>query len=366
VADVPLITHVHEDEIIWDERHGSFVVGGAVIIERQPTLQTGTTADVYRLVEEHTRGAVSRRLHKGTYSTLGSVVPMDTLPEFAGLPEEEETGLDVPTLIRWDNVSGGYSDLAGAEAVLDRIDAEVSYGSEKSEKSRPISFADASLFDSRGVADLSGVIPIRKGRLRQLEDSEDTNKLAGTIQPDFQSAETIAWIDFLVDSALMFMGYSKASYGRDQGGSADSGKALRLRQARTLLKKAGKDRMAVEAITNALAVAMAWQEGSGSDRKVADYRVEMTLGDGLPVDTMEDAQEAALWRGAEAISVEEMVRSRRPEWDEDAVDEEVARIKDEAPAPPAVPGGPFAPGRLNLDEDLRDDNGEDGRDGQLG
>ena len=71
------------------------------------------------------------------------------------------------------------------------------------------------------------------------------------------------------------MGYSKASYGRDEGGSADSGKALRLRQARTLLKKAGKDRMASEAIRNALAVALAWEDGGST---VADYRPEVQVG----------------------------------------------------------------------------------------
>jgi Phage portal protein, SPP1 Gp6-like len=346
VADVPLITHVHEDEIIWDERHGSFIVGGAVIIERQPKMQSGITNDVYRLVEEHTKGAVSRQLYRGTGSMLGSPVDMGTLDEFAGLPEEEKTGLDVPTLIRWDNVSGGYSDLAGAEAILDRIDAEVSYGAEKSEKSRPVSYADASLFDANGRVDLSGIIPLRRGRMRELED-DPTKNLAGTIQPEFQAGETIAWIDFLTDAALMFMGYSKASYGRDEGGSADSGKALRLRQARTLLKKAGKDRMAVEAITNALAVAMAWHD-SGS--KVADYRTEITLGDGLPRDSMEDAQEAVTWDGAGAISLEEKIRTRRPEWDEDAIDEEVERIRAEAPAPaPAVPQL-----NLNLPEEEED------------
>lgn len=323
VADVPLITHVHEDEVIWDERHGSFVVGGAVIIERQPKTQVGLSTDVYRLVEEHVRGGVVRKLYKGTTASLGNPVAMNTLDEFSGLPEEEETGLDVPTLIRWDNVSGGHSDLAGAEAILDRIDADYSYGSEKSEKSRPISFAPASMFDASGRVDLSGIIPIRQGRYREMGE-DDISKNYGTIQPEFQSAETIAWIDFLIDSALMFMGYSKASYGRDEGGSADSGKALRLRQARTLLKKAGKDRMAVEAITNALAVAMAWEDGAGS---VAEYRVEMTLGDGLPRDTFEEAQEATQWESAGAISLEEKIRMRRPEWDEDAVDQEAERIR---------------------------------------
>jgi hypothetical protein len=328
IADVPLITHVHEDRVIWDERHGAFVRGGIVVIERRPdeNIYRGGNDLVYRLLEEHGRGYVSRRLYKGRAGMLGSQVPLSDLDEFAEFPEEEDTGLDVPTLVRWDNVSGGKSDIAGQEALLDRINTEYSHGAEKSEKSRPVSFADSTLFDDAGIARLSGIIPARRGALQSLDD--DPSRMYGTIQPAFQSAETIAWIDYLVDSALMFMGYSKASYGRDQGGSADSGKALRLRQARTLLKKAGKDRMAKEALINALAISMAMADNAS---KVADYRPEIELGDGLPRDTVEDAQEANLWQSAEAISLEEKIRLRRPDWDNEAVDEEAERIRGEKP-----------------------------------
>jgi hypothetical protein len=330
-TETPLITHVHEHEVIWDERHGGFVVGGAVIIERQFESTTGgLSTDVYRLVEEHVRGGVSRKLYRGSTSQMGSPVALDILDEFAGLPEEEDTGLDQPTLIRWDNVSGGYSDLTGATAVLDRIDAEVSYGAEKSEKSRPVSMAPAELFDDSGRIDVSGIIPVRGGRLQEL-GQDDMSKRFGTIQPDFLADEVISWVDFLIDTCLLTMGYSKASYGRDEGGSADSGKALRLRQSRTLLKKAGKDRMASEAIRNALAVAMAWEAGGS---KVADFRPEIKLGDGLPRDTLEEAQEAQAWAGANAISLEEKIRMRRPDWDDEMVDEEKARIEGEAEQAP--------------------------------
>jgi hypothetical protein len=317
--EVPLIDHVYEHEVIWNER-GRFVVGGAVIIERNPVTSVGMSADVYRLVEEHVRGGVVRKLYKGFGSMLGSPVPMDTLDEFAGLPEEEDTGLDSPTLIRWDNVSGGYSDLTGAEAVLDRIDGEVSYGVEKSQKSRPVSFAPAELFDAQGRIDLSGIIPIRRSRIRELGE-DDLQRNFGTIQPDFLAAETIAWIDSLVDNCLMFMGYSKASYGRDQGGSADSGKALKLRQSRTLLKKAGKDRMATDALRWTLGTAMCWLDGG---TRVADYLPEIQLGDGLPRDTME-----------------EVVRMRRPDWDEEQVDLEVERIREASQS--QAPTGAEAP-----------------------
>jgi hypothetical protein len=307
-----------------------------VIAERQDTSSYSSRTDVYRLIEEHVIGEVTRTLYKGSSYQLGKEVSLDTLDEFANLLPVEKTGLDVPTLIKWDNVSGAYSDLAGQEAILDRIDHEVSLGGEKSDKSRPVSFAHASLFNDRGEVDLSGILPIQQGRMRDLE-SGDPGKLYGTIQPDFIANEIIAWIDFLTDYALLTMGYSKASYGRDQGGSADSGKALRLRQSRTLLKKAGKDRQSIEALTNALAVAMALAD-NGS--RVRDYRADITLGDGLPRDPLEDAQEAQLWNQSGSISLEEKIRLRHPDWDQEAIEEEIAKIEGDMPQTvPPVPVG---------------------------
>ncbi len=331
VSPVPLITHVHEDQIIWDERHGAFVVGGAVVVTR---VKDAAGTEVYRLVEEHVKGGVTRKLYRGKAHLLGREIDLREVEEFEDVEPETETGLDVPTLIRWDNVSGGRSDIEGQLPILDRINEEYSRGVEKSRKSRPVSFADASLFDDAGRVDLSGIVPIRGGNLARLMGDEPT-RMVETVQPDFKSDEVIAWVDFLVDSALLFMGYSKASYGRDHGGSADSGKALRLRQARTLLKKAGKDRMAKEALKNAYAVALAWEAGAGA---VRDFRPEIKLGDGLPRDPIEEAQEAVLWESAEAISLEERVRMRRPDWDEEMVAAEVARIEGaRAAAAPRLP-----------------------------
>src|SRR5204863_5662778 len=111
---------------------------------------TASVKDVYRLFEEHTAGQITRRLFRGRVHQLGSEVALNALPEFAVLPDFEDTGLDVPTLIKWDNVSGGKSDIAGQEAIVEAINAEVSYGREKSKKARPVTFVDGSLVDENG------------------------------------------------------------------------------------------------------------------------------------------------------------------------------------------------------------------------
>jgi len=89
---------------------------------------------------------------------------------------------------------------------------------------------------------------------------------------------------------------------------------------------------------------MAWQDGKGAPREVANYRADIKLGDGMPRDPLEDAQEAQIW--GDAISLEEKVRIRRPEWSDKQVDEEIARIKaQQAARAPSVPNIPT----LNLD-----------------
>lgn len=326
--EAPLIDHVHETEVIWNER-GRFVTGGAVIIEREIAKAGAVTNEVFRLVEEHVPGEIHRQLFRGNSQKLGDKISLDNgLREFRGLPEVETTPLDKPTLIRWDNVPGGYSDLAGALGLLDAINAEISYGRVKSERSQPVAFADSRLFDGEGRIDVSGIVPVRAGKFRELQAEPDA--LYGVIQPTFESAELIAWINALLDICLLTMGYSKSSYGRDEGGGqAESGRALRFRQIRTLLKKAGKDRMAVEAITTALAVAMAWAANASS---IDEFRADVKLGDGLPQDSLEDAQEVNAW--GDAISLEEKIRTRKPEWDEDDIKAEIRRIDARKPTPP--------------------------------
>jgi hypothetical protein len=320
ISDEPIITHVCEDQIIWNERHGHYVLGGTVVVEKKPDPKG---QEVVRLLEQHSKGKIERALFRGTNQNLGQKIPLASHPDFKDLPDMEITRLDVPTLIRWDNVSGGRSDLQGQIPLLDKINEEYSRGIDKSRKSTPTTFAARELADEGGNIDLWGIILTGVGNMTS-SLGEDPAKTVETVQPDFKSAEIIAWLDFLIDSALLFMGYSKASYGRDAGGSADSGKALRLRQSRTLLKKAGKDRNAIEAISEALGVAMAWSAGKST---VEDFGPDIKLGDGLPRDETEEAAEAVQWTNSGAISLEELIRMRRPDWDQEQIDEEIDRIE---------------------------------------
>ena len=338
ISDQPLITWVAGDRVIWREKHGRFVTGGYVVIERRPNRHEDK---VFRLIEEHKPGRIERTVYQGKKGALGRRVAVEQWPEeFKGLPEATDVRIDKPTLYRWDNIPGGRSDLWGLETYLDRLNEGESLMLDKVRKSVPVTLADRKLSDKQGYVDLYGVI--LTGGSAQLA-GEGLAKTVETIQPDLQAEEHLSYLRHVRESILMYAGYSLASWGLDSGGSADSGKALRLRQARTLLTRAGKERSAREAIENAVAAACAWSDGA---RAVEPYRPEISFGDGLPTDPLEDAQEAATKRGAEAASTEQVVRDLHPEWTEDAINEEVARIKEEQPQPPGSPPTPTP--NLNL------------------
>lgn len=331
--DTPIIEYVSGDQFVPDLRHGRFLVGGTAVIERAIG---GVSNTVYRLLETHEAGRVRRQLYLGTTLTLGREVPMNALREFEGLAEEEETLDGHSTLILWQNVPGGHSDLDALDALLDAVNESASYGREKVRKSVPITFADPSLADGTGRVDLSGVLFNRRGVPVNVATplGDEAKNLTETVQPGLEADAHIAMAEHFVNLTLEMAGYSRATWGRDQGGSADSGKALKLRQVRTLMTRAGKDRMAVAAIARAIAIALAWEHGGDPD----ELEPEIKLGDGLPDDPLETAEELARLAGAEAISTEEKVRKLHPNMQKKDIMEEVRRIEKENAGPqPRVP-----------------------------
>lgn len=332
IAPEPYLTYIPEDQVIWDIRHGRAVIGGTVVIEHRPA----DSDVVYRLLEEHGtedgRGYIRRTLYRGTGWDLGQPAALGEVPEFAELEDEEWTGLDAPTLIMWENVPGSYSDLAGLDVLLDRLDEAESYLVDKIRKSVPRVFADRSLAGENGEVDLEGVI-LTGDENMELPMGESAVKTVETAQPELQSEEHVRAIDHLREIILTCAGYSQSSWGLGEQGRSDSGTAIKLRMARTLLTRAGKERMASEAIRNALAVALAWSDGEGAERSVRDFRPQVMLGDGLPRDMVELAQSLSTRRAAGVVSLYQAVREQHPDWDEESVNLEVERIRaEDAPA----------------------------------
>ena len=322
----PYVDFVPEDQILWDLRYGRAAVGGTVVWEwtdEHRGIDGDSVRVVYRMLEEHTVGQVDRTVYKGGTRFLGKVVGFNEWPEtWRGVKPRESTGLDKPTLIRWENVPGAASDIQGLESLLDTLNEAESYFTLKGRASIPLTFADRSLLDDSGVAKLHGIIASKGGT----EYGKDLAGRVAVMQPELQSVEHEQWVNHVRDMIVQHAGYSSATWGLGEEGATPSGTALQLRQARTLLNRAGKDRMAREAIRNVVAIGLAWKDGAS---EVADYRPEVKLGLGLPEDNAEKAAGVAQARTAGVMSKREAVTVLHPDWSADQIDEELEMLEDE-------------------------------------
>jgi hypothetical protein len=260
-------------------------------------------------------------------------------------------------LIRWENVPGGHSDLAGLEPLLDSLDEAATVGRIKARASQPITYLRR--FETRDLKSLGAlpmdgsVIAIDDWPGRYLgqtaggppvESPFPVENLMQTVQPGLEASEHARYVEHLRELAVTMAGYSLASWGLDREGRADSGTALKLRQVRTLLTRSGKERMARQAIAEACAIALGMMLGRSDVRPLLPH---VELSDGMPRDGREDAEELVKLRQAGVISLEEAVRRLHPDWDEEKVAEELAKIEgasrretETSPPPPATPGGP--------------------------
>lgn len=355
---IPLLALVPEDNILWDIRHGSFYAGGTVIVTRKPDPSSKV---VFRLFEEHTTGWVRYNLYEGTEGELGKEVALSKFGPFANLPQEYATGLDRPTLIPWENVPGAESDLMGLGPVFDTLNEAESLLLSRTRKSQPHTFVDRSMLDETGKLDLEGYHIVGGSRMRPAIGTNGMD-LIKTVDPKVDFVQHIQYTNHLTQLMVTCAGYAPLTWGIE-GHTASiqravSGYAMKLSQLRTLLNRSQKEHMALEAFGYAIATALAMADGSPH---VADRLPSIQLGDGLPDDALDGAQEVLFLRQAVAASTETLVKTIHPTWSDGEIEEEVARIEAEGfvGKGPGMAGTPL-PARLQalLDEPDKDLTGD--------
>jgi hypothetical protein len=97
--------------------------------------------------------------------------------------------------------------------------------------------------------------------------------------------------------------------------------------------------MALQALGWAVAATTAWQIG---EHDVASCLPVIELGDGMPDDPLDGAQEVLWLRQAVAASTETLVRTLHPNWDDTQVANEVDQIVEDkllTAGPDMPPGG---------------------------
>lgn len=283
----------------------------------------------YLRKEIHEPGIIRNELwlldgHKIKYQ-----VPLDTLDEYADLPEEQETGypgLLVEHVPNWrlDDMFWGISDYVDLESLFDELNNRVSKISRILDK-----HSDPKLIVPPGLMRYDEKLRrwyIEKEDLQVVEvDQEQVGDLPKYLVWDAHLEAAFKQIDKLLELLMMMSEVSPAAFGLDKAGVAESGRALKFRLIRTLAKINRKKLYFDQGLKNILYAAQVLDvtHGRGGyEPKVP--RIEWA--DGLPADPLEQAEIEASRLTAGNTSLESSIR-RLDGLDGKALQEELDRIR---------------------------------------
>lgn len=338
LLDVPIIEWVSTARVIpsWS---GRFLTGATFVTE----LPRGQR-EVIRLFETYTAGMIETAAYRGTASSIGQSVSLDSVPELAGRQETVVTGVDQPLVAFIPNGLGGdpttgISDYSGMRDRFLALNEATTIAQQNLKLAgRKRALIDAAYLDQTGRFVDGDDVYIRTDKD---ETFGDAAKPLQMIEYGYESQALIAWLDHLLDSTLTYAGLSPQSVGRGVDGGASSGTALRLKMNHTLIEAAGKGRHFDRGIARLLRFAQLIDSrpttdgGFGRRWTAPDEQPRVERHDGLIRDDLEAAQIVTGLLGVEAVSHAEAIRELHPDWTPDQISAELDAISG-----PTMPGAP--------------------------
>lgn len=317
-----------------------FVWGGLQAVTFFKTVREEETKKgeiVFRLLERHERGLILYGLYKGDRDNLGMRIGLQALPETASLQDEIRTGVD-DILVRYvanmrpnrkyRGSPYGQSDYSGIEGLMDALDEVYTSW-----------LRDIRLGQGRIMIPESFLQKMPNGEFQFDVDREVyttfdidplTSKEVGITISQFdvrteQHKETALE---LMNRIVTAAGYSPQSFGLSIAGSAESGTALNIRERKSFITKAKKERYWKPNLEDIFALLLAIDSihfGTG----VTVYKPTVEFQDSLTNDMAQIATSVELLARAQAVSIETKVRMVHPDWSTEQVDAEVERLREE-------------------------------------
>lgn len=349
LLDVPIIEFVSRKHVIPQFR-GRFVTGATFITEWQISQK-----ERLRLLETYEPGVIRSVLYRGDRTHLGASIPLDSFSETKGTRPEVMTGFDyplccfIPNTIDGDTTRG-YSDYTGLKDRFLGLNRSETIGDANHRLAgRKRAMVDAGYLRDGKLPDGEDIFVMTS---RHAGDDAKAHAPLEVIDYRFEAAETVKWIDHMIDTTLQFAGIAPQLLGRGVDNSVISGTALKLKMAHSLMEIAGKGHYFDLTVPKLLQSAMVidarptTQDGFGRGYQVPQQLPAFTRVNGIPRDDTEAAQQLSLWVASEAISVEERVTFLHPQWTPQQQAQEVQRIKDEQTAMTDAALGHEQPARL--------------------
>ena len=288
----------------------------------------------YLRIERQLPGRIENELWLLDGTKIRERVPLKTFPEYAELPDFEETGY--PGLLfefvpnwRLDDEFWGTNDYYDLEGIFDEMNNRVSRISRVLDK-----------HESPKLILPPGLMKYDEERKRWYVEKEDLETIEAdpTVDNIGDLPKYLTWdaqleaafkqIEKLLELVFMISETSPDAFGRgDKGGQAESGRALKFRLIRLLAKINRKKLYFDEALKNILYAAQYMNAEHGGGPEPQKVRIEWK--DGLPEDPLETAQiESTRTGGKPTTSVRSAVR-RLDGLTGGDLDDELATITEE-------------------------------------
>ena len=348
----------------WDDRAGSFPTlsvvkatdfipeyrsGVLVCIHYFTVLKHDTRHDEYwRVYERYQHGSIHMELYLGTYGTLGDKQPDDVLESLGFTPDIETPipeilAVHIPNLLpnrEMESPYMGRSDFEGTRDLMDALDEAYSSWIRdiRLGKSRLIVPAE---YLRRRPADM-----FKEGQFTYEFDEDvetlvaldiDTDKPgAGQIVPSqfqIRTAEHKETCESLTRNIVAMCGYSPQGFGLQENGYAVSSVTQAMRERMSLETRGRKENYWRPALERIFTAMIGLDGELYSNVFGVDSEVEVVMSDGVMNDITTTAQVLNELRSAQAISIEESVRTLHPDWSDDKVQAEVAAIEAENAEP---------------------------------
>lgn len=248
----------------------------------------------YIRIERHFPGKIENELWEYRDKQLYRKAPLSLYDET--LPEVQETGIDRSLIIHVPNWRAGdyfgVSDYHDIEALMYAVNNRMTKNENILDK-----HSDPILALPEGVLDENGNVRKDKLQLFTIPDNEMGSKPARPeyITWDASLDNSFKQIDKLIEFLYMTSETSPAVFGMDEGGAAESGRALKLRLMRTIAKINRKKLYYDQALKEAIYVAQLLAKEHGYEvmgKKIpGDAEVPNIIwADGLPIDEQEQIE----------------------------------------------------------------------------
>lgn len=335
------------------------------------------TGAVWRLREVYDDdGHIRSGLMRGSLEEIGTEQPLNSIEETRGIKPDVNSGTGmllatyVPNMLPnrdAPHLRFGRSDYQGIYGMFDALDEAYSSIQRETRHTKttvivPMEYLRKreAMFEDMDTRASKWTFANASGVFTALDiDSRNTSSPMTVVNPEIRADARLKVCDDLVRRILSAAGYAPQSAGIDINGSAESGTALTVRERKTLRTTETKKTYWWHALMDMMRAFLVLDKAVFKSQ--VDPNAELSIE--LPSNTQPDIQQMSdileRLERAGAVSIQTKVQLLHPEWSEDAVQEEIERIRLERGKTGPDPLDPGLGDFEQTEEEEEDDGEED-------